>query len=224
MSCSNKPARIARGPVITVAGRARRIAALFVACCCASLLLGLPARATVLLNLTLDELVGQSLLIVEAEVLASQVVSEGDQIRTRLTLAISEILKGAARNDTLTLDFLGGAIDDRTLEVSGQFIPRTGSRGYFFINDPLGEQVNPLTGWYQGFFPVTVTPAGEAMLNLDARPDLVLANTADDPRVQKMLALGMSEQQILARFPEYQLFTAADFEAAIAAIIQEQGD
>ena len=189
-----------------------------------SLMLAMPGRATVLLNFSFEELVARSLLIVDAEVTGTETITEGDQIRTRLTVKVNETIKGAAQNETLVLDFLGGTAANVTLEVSGQFIPEVGQSGIFFINDPFSEQVNPLTGWYQGFFPVSVSADGEALLNLDARPDLVLANAGEDPRVRKLLDLGMTEQQVIARYPEYQRFTVADFKAALADIIRSQGD
>jgi hypothetical protein len=191
---------------------------------CFALLLVVPVRATVLLNLSIEELVAQSMLIVEGEVTGSEIVAEGDQIRTLLTLKIDGTIKGAVTGDSIVLGFLGGTAGNITLEVSGQFIPATGESGIFFINDHLSEQVNPLTGWYQGFFPVNVGSDGEALLNLNARPDLLLANAGDDPRVRKLLDLGMSEQQVIARYPEYQRFTVADFKAALAEIIRQQGD
>ena len=182
------------------------------------------ARATVLLDLSLEELVAQSMLIVEGEVTGKTVSRIDDQLYTTVTLRVDETIKGSQQEATLTLQFLGGTLDGETLEVSGQFIPETGSHGLFFINDPLGEQINPLTGWYQGYFPYMFADDGQIVLNLDGRPDLLLANANDDPRVRKLISIGMDTTLIVARFPEYALFLAADFKTAIEAIMAQQGN
>jgi hypothetical protein len=185
-----------------------------------------PAQATVLADYSFDDLISNSALIVQAEVLdsyseAPDAAHSGD-IHTVVTLHVEHVLKGALDHDEVELAFLGGTVNGEVLEVSGQFIPGVGEHAVFFISDPAARQINPLTGWFQGYFPI-LEDGGAAYLDLSGRPDLILANFATDPLLKKLLNLGASEAELEERFPGYARFTLEDFLLAIEAAVAAEG-
>jgi len=180
--------------------------------------------ATTLSDFTLDELISHSTLILEGEVLSHEQSADSALVYTTVTLRVDEVLKGDASLTSVPLKFMGGSDGEQQVAVSGQFIPDVGARGIFFINDPDDNQVNPLTGWYQGFFREIQVP-GEATVYLDLheRPDLILVNLPTDPMLKKLLGLGMSDTEIAQRFPDYQRFPAADFKDYIRYQTSREG-
>jgi len=182
------------------------------------------SQGTVLTDYSLDELIGQSSLIVEGEVLSHTESRDAELIYTTIELQIDEVLKGDSALTRLPLKFIGGGAGSVSVEVSGQFIPGVGERGVFFISDPYLDQVNPLTGWYQGFFRELQIPGDPVVyLDLHERPDLILVNLPTDPMLKKLLGLGVSEADIAARFPAYQRFPAADFKDYIRFQARQEG-
>lgn len=195
----------------------------WLACLLVSLGLAQPIQATVLLDYGFDALVRESKLIVQAEVLERHSEAadlHADDIHTVVTLRVSQVFKGSTAGDELELSFLGGAVAGEVLEVSGQFLPSVGDEAIFFITDPNASHINPLTGWFQGYFPI-VDEGGTPYLDLSDRPDLILAN-ATDPLLKKMLNLGVSEAELERRFPGYARFTLEDFLLAIEAEVAAQ--
>jgi len=102
------------------------------------------------------------------------------------------------------------------LEISGQFMPSVGEHAVIFLQSPDAHQINPLPGWYQGYLPIQEA-GGVAYLDLRDRPELILANLAEDPLLNKMLSLRVDEAQLEARFPNYARFELEDFLLAIEA-------
>lgn len=129
----------------------------------------------------------------------------------------------ATAGQILQLRFLGGQTAGLTVEVAGQQIPVAGDRGLFFISDPLSHQINPLTGWSQGWFPLLDAEDGRTYLDLRNHQDYALALGYPNPLAQKMQAVGFSRDQIQARVPGSLEFPLADFIAAITQIIELQG-
>jgi hypothetical protein len=177
-------------------------------------------QASVLTNYGLEDLIEHSALIVQADVLDRRSeaadAAHANDIHTVVTLRVSQVFKGDLPQNDLELSFLGGAVNGEVLEVSGQFIPSAGERALFFISSPATHQINPLTGWFQGYFPIQ-EDGGAEYLDLSERPDLILANFATDPLLRKLLNLGMDEAELERRFPGYARFTLEDFQRAIAA-------
>jgi hypothetical protein len=185
-------------------------------------LLWTPAQATVLQDLSFDELVAQSQLIFRGEALrsATETDSSGADrlVYTRVWFRVDAVLVGDAPAAEFSLRFVGGSANGVEVEVAGQYVPAVGDHAVWFVRDANDTLVNPLTGWYQGAFLINTAADGTLMLDLSQRPDLILTNTRADPLARKMLNTGYSEDRIAARVPGYQRFPLQDFEDAIRSM------
>jgi hypothetical protein len=201
---------------LLVSGIGRIFPALLLAC-----LLGAPPLyATVIMRLGFEELVAQSQLIFRGEVIGSVVEQQGDLVYTTVSFAVSETLKGNTVDDKVSLRFVGGSVDGVAVEIEGQFIPAPGDAGVYFVATAQQAQLNPLSGWQQGYFPLLQDAAGADYIDMRQRPDFVIPGLDDDPLIGKMRKLGYSAAEIEARFPQALQFSWADFRAAIVAELQ----
>jgi hypothetical protein len=182
-----------------------------------SLLWALTAHATVIVRLGFEELVAQSALIFRGEAIEAVVTTQGDLVYTTVTFTITDILKGDAADDTVSLRFLGGSFDELVVSVEGQFIPAVGDRGVYFVATTQQQQVNPLSGWQQGYFPLSRNARGEDFIDMRQRPDFVIPGLEEDPLVEKMQTLGFTAEEIEAKFPQALRFSWNDFRDAILA-------
>lgn len=180
-----------------------------------SCLVTLPVRATVLLQLGFEELVAQSGFIFAGTVIDHRTEVQGEQLYTFVSFAIDEVVKGVAPGDTVELRFLGGDVATAGMKVEGQFIPDAGARGVFFVAGLDEFQVNPLTGWQQGYFPL-IADGGIDYLDMQQRPDLTVPGLEVEPLVSKMRGMGFSTEAIDEKFPKAFLFSWDDFRTAIA--------
>lgn len=117
-------------------------------------LLAGPAQATSVRSVSVDELLEDSALIVEAEVVAVETVV-GDHpraIRTCVSLQVRDVIKGTAAEDPIELCFSGGTAAGVTRKVFGMVYPEVGETGVYFIHSLDRPLVNPLCGWHQGHF------------------------------------------------------------------------
>lgn len=176
---------------------------------------GTRVQATVLQELSFEELITQSQLIFRGEVLRSATEATDGLVYTRLWFRVDEVVRGEAPAPEFSLRFVGGSSGDTQLEVAGQYLPAVGDHAVWFVRDAYEAMVNPLTGWHQGAFPIETAADGRQLLDLSGRPDLILLNTRADPLARKMLGAGFSEERIEARVPEYQRFPLQDFLDAI---------
>ena len=102
------------------------------------LLVAAVARATTVIPPTFDELVSESELIFRGRVTA---VKSGwsdagvkPRIATWVTFAVERTLRGQVP-ETITLEFVGGAVGERRLEVAGWPRFEAGDRGVFFVEN-----------------------------------------------------------------------------------------
>jgi hypothetical protein len=182
-------------------------------------LLGGRARATVLEELSFEALVAQSTAIVVGKVSGSRQEQRGDLIYTTVTIDVADTVKGSA-SSPIELRFVGGESSGVTVEIEGQFIPAMQSYGVFFIADLVSPMVNPLTGWYQGYFPLFTDAAGITYLDMRQRPDFVVPGLESNPLASKMQGLGFSPDAIARRVPERGVFRWPDFRQAISSEVQ----
>lgn len=181
------------------------------------------ARATVLVQLTLDELVAGSELVFTGVVTGAETDVVGELVYTTVRFEVEEVIAGAADGATLELRFLGGTSGGHSTDVSGQYIPAVGDRGLYFVDHTTQELVNPLSGWSQGYFPL-VDVDGATWLDLKNHPDYGILEPDTDPLATKMRGLNFTREQIAERFPERFRFPLNDFVAVIRAIHAEQGE
>ena len=179
------------------------------------LLVTLPCRATMLQDFSFDELVAQSAFIFAGKVQSAKVEQQGEQVYTLVTFTVEQIFKGNAPATPVVLRFFGGAANGINVRVEGQFIPAVGNRGVFFVASLDSKQINPLSGWQQGYFPLMRDASGTDFLDMRQRPDQKIPGLVVDPLVSKMLALGFSMADIDAKVPRAFLFSLDDFRAAI---------
>jgi hypothetical protein len=203
--------------------RSRIVTVVLASLVSALLLLTIPARATVLVQLTLDELVASSELIFIGVATESSTSAVGDVVYTTVRFNIEQVIAGETEGQVLELRFLGGSSGSHTTEVASQYIPAVGDRGLYFVDDTTRDLVNPLSGWSQGHFPL-IDVAGTTWLDLKNHPDYGLLEPDASPLAGKMRGLNFSREEIAARFPERFRFPLNDFIAAIAAIRAQQGE
>jgi hypothetical protein len=175
------------------------------------------ARATVLQELGLEELVAGSQLIFRGEALRHAVETDAGLVYTRVWFRVDETVSGEAPGSEFSLRFVGGSTSELDVDVAGQYIPAVGDHAVWFVSDLYDPMVNPLTGWHQGAFPVIAAEDGELLLDLSLHPDLVLRAASADPLARKMLQAGFSEAAIAARV-DYQRFPLQDFLDAVRAL------
>jgi hypothetical protein len=184
-------------------------------------LITVPLVATVLEELTLEELVADSALIFEGKVLDVTVSTENELVYSTVLFAIDKTHKGSFAEEQLELRFLGGVDTELALDVSGQYVPTVGEHGLYFVTDPAIYQVNPLTGWGQGYFPIFTGDDGIAYLDLRAHPHYALLDDAGgNPLMKKMQTMNFSKEEIAARFPKSQEYPLEDFVAAVQSLLE----
>lgn len=182
----------------------------------------LPLTATVLEELTLEELVANSELIFEGTVLGVEVSTEGELVYSTVSFEIDTVHKGEGLvQDELELRFLGGSDGGRIVEVEGQYVPTAGEHGLYFVTDTDDYQVNPLTGWEQGYFPLFTGDDGNAYLDLRNHPHYAFLDEGENPLLQKMQGMHFPQDAIEARFPKSEQFPLEDFVTAVQSLLEE---
>ena len=118
-------------------------------CVCAAV----PASSSVL-AVSLEQLSTASQLIFEGEVVGktSEFNTNQTSIHTYVTFRVVDVVKGTYSQPEITLRFLGGAVGEIGLNVSGSTLPELGETGIYFVESMERFQVNPLYGMDQGHF------------------------------------------------------------------------
>lgn len=157
------------------------------------LLINVNAVASTLLQMSFGEVVEGAELIFEGRVLAVEPRQQpGEMIKTWVTFAVIDVVKGDFPGDEIELSFLGGRLGGRQLEVTDMAVPAVGETGFYFVETLLEPQVNPLLGWDQGRYLIETQPDGETVVTT-ADHDPVLALEADSPAVANGQALNILE-------------------------------
>lgn len=110
--------------------------------------------ASTVMQVSFQEMVASSEFIFEGAVIGQEAIRpDGSRnIFTRVTFAVSDVLKGDYDASTVSLHFMGGTIGSLTLSISDMQIPKNGERGVYFVESIAKRQVHPLYGWNQGRF------------------------------------------------------------------------
>ncbi|MCX2982040.1 hypothetical protein EYC98_14345 [Halieaceae bacterium IMCC14734] len=138
--------------------------------------------ATSVLAVDMRQLVNEAAVIFEGEVIASEARwnAQRTSIFTHVSFRVIDVIKGSLRAETVTLTFAGGSVDDLTLQVDSMTYPIPGERGIYFLEDPARQQVNPLLGWSQGHFKITLDQKGrERVLTAGNSPVLAVEVDAE---------------------------------------------
>ena len=110
--------------------------------------------ASTVIQVSIQEMVATSEFVFEGTVVGQEAVRPdgSSNIFTRVTFAVSDVLKGDYDTSTVALYFMGGTIGSLTLSISDMQIPKNGERGIYFVESFANRQVHPLYGWNQGRF------------------------------------------------------------------------
>ena len=111
-------------------------------------------RASTVTQVSIQEMVSKSEFVFEGKVIRLEAVRPdgSNNIFTRVTFAVSDVIKGSYDASTVSLYFMGGTIGPLTLSIGNMQIPKNGERGIYFVESIANRQVHPLYGWNQGRF------------------------------------------------------------------------
>jgi len=162
----------------------------------AFLLCAVLAHATTVVPPDFDELVEGSELVFRGRVTSVVPAWTGEgadrRIVTRVTFAVERSLRGAAA-ETLTLEFLGGQIGPKRLDVVGAPKLSAGDRGVFFVENRR-SRICPLLRLRHGCYRILPAPdGGEDRVARDDRSPLRSVQAVREP-----LAEGSSTPAALA--------------------------
>ncbi len=112
------------------------------------------ASAATILQIDIDEMLAQSDLVFEGEVIDTEAKwnSSNTSIATYIEFNIKDVIKGVYALPTITLQFAGGTVSDTILSVEGLINPRIGEKGFYFVFSTTKIFINPLVGWSQRHF------------------------------------------------------------------------
>jgi hypothetical protein len=109
-------------------------------------------RSTTVRQLDLPELVQQAEIIADVTVtgIQSYWASPGNAIHTHVTFSLNQAPMKGHVPSSFVLDFLGGTVGDRKMEVSGMPKLQVGDRLILFSYGPDKTFVSPMIGFDQG--------------------------------------------------------------------------
>lgn len=151
-----------------------------------------PAMATTVLRVGIDEMLEGSALVFEGEVLGRQADRDhaNGWIRTFITFAVHDVIKGKYVKPTVTLEFLGGTVGENTFKVHGTVMPKDGERGIYFVESLTRTQINPLYGWTQGHLLLVDDPQGtQRVQTRHHRPVVSVEFEPSDPVLRSLAIL-----------------------------------
>ena len=99
--------------------------------------------ASTVIQVSIQEMVATSEFVFEGTVVGQEAVRPdgSSNIFTRVTFAVSDVLKGDYDTSTVSLYFMGGTIGSLTLSISDMQIPKNGERGIYFVESFANRQV-----------------------------------------------------------------------------------
>jgi hypothetical protein len=108
-------------------------------------------------------------------------------------LEVIDNIHGPALDGDMELQFLGGTLNDLTLEVAEMHIPESVERGIYFVGSLGKRQIHPFVGWSQGHFIVESDPKGQGrVFTQDHRPIFAIEETFHE-KDQTGLSGGVAE-------------------------------
>ncbi|MCV6626510.1 MAG: hypothetical protein OIF38_10450 [Cellvibrionaceae bacterium] len=146
------------------------------------LLLGaVGAQATSIIQQNFDQVAKASELVFEGEVSGIESRLEGPRmVVTYVHFDIIEVLRGRHEGKRITLKYLGGRAEGKTLKVAGMGLPKYGEHGVYFVRQGQAQQagIHPLSGWGQGHYLVKRSAKGRAMYSSQGRAIVSLGKSA----------------------------------------------
>jgi hypothetical protein len=192
----------------------------------ATLLLGIaiftPSQAASVRLVGFDELVGSSELIFHGTVVASHSrrIAAAPGIVTEVEFEVLETYKGNAGADRVVLQFAGGVVDGRGVQIQGLTLPAAGERGVYFVEQTARPQIHPLYGWDQGHYRVEREAGGPPRVYTNRGLAVTAARSAPSPsdvRLSEGLPLGITAS---ADAGPGSTLSLTEFAAAIRAVAE----
>jgi hypothetical protein len=189
----------------------------------------LSARASIVLEMSFQEVVDHAELVFEGRVRAVEARRDAEgMIHTWVDFEVLELLKGEHASSTLTLRFLGGTVGGQRLEVTDLQLPQVGETGFYFVESLTRPQVNPLVGWSQGHFliepradgrPGVLTAHHEPVLGVSAPEQAPV--TAAMNTFSKGVAKGVIVQESLSAMAASAPMPVDEFKRSVRALVQK---
>jgi len=110
-----------------------------------------PAAATTVSLLSLDDMARQATHVVAGDVVGEEAAWTGNLLVTRVTLRVSECLKGACNDTEIRINVLGGEADGLVMVVEGAPTFAVGERVVLFLQPAAGGVLRTV-GMAQGKF------------------------------------------------------------------------
>jgi len=156
------------------------------------LLNGMPSQATSIQQLGFDEVVANSVLVFEGEVVASESVynKAATAIITRVRFRVFELLKGELDEVYVTLNFAGGNVGDVGMVIPGMRYPQIGEHGLYFVKDLRATHANPLVGWSQGHYLIKNEAGESSVSTADGKP---IYDVQASPGPFRALSMGIAK-------------------------------
>ena len=121
------------------------------------LLATLPAQASSVRSVSLEEMLAGAELVFEGRVLGLETRAGRRRIETCADIEVLEVISGPPVASPLTLCFAGGSLGERSYRVGGLRAPLAGEHGIYFVESLDSPRLHPLYGWSQGHFRVDAT-------------------------------------------------------------------
>ncbi len=120
-----------------------------------------PARASSILEVTVDQAVAKAELIFEGKAVSSRTDLSGKSPYTCFSFDVVDVIKGTWGADQIELCFRGGTTESgMTLTISDLVFPTIGERGVYLVSSLTKRFANPLYGWHQGHYLVRTDARG----------------------------------------------------------------
>jgi hypothetical protein len=117
-------------------------------------------------GLTIDQLTRRASTILEGQVtdVHGEWNAGNTQIRTVVTVQVSQYYKGDLGQPSLQLRFLGGAVGDMSLAIAGQSNFQLSERVFLFLESNYDVRFLPCVGGDEGSFEITTDGLGADIL------------------------------------------------------------
>lgn len=133
-----------------------------------TLIVAIPASATRIRRLSLEEIRDRASAVLVVEVIDSSArLGEAGMVWTDYHVRVDEVLRGARRaGDVVRLSFAGGRAEGRNVGIDGVPQLLVGSHYLFFFDDVPMRPV-PAIGWGQGIFRIELDGESERLVSVN---------------------------------------------------------
>ena len=189
---------------------------------CLIVLFSLPIQGATILSLGTTELVNNSEIVFEGEVIniRSERNKQG-RIYTFVKFHVRDVIVGNTNvGDRLELRFTGGIVDGVALDV-GVRIPKESESGIYFVERVRVGLINPLLGWDQGHF--TIRKDGKVIAS-NSQPVLDIKNSdySRSPSTSQGVAKGViTSNQVIKNESQSSPMTVKQFKLAIRSLVND---